>query len=149
MKEEDYDILSRLRKVSANEIVAEACLEYFNKFPENKAVFLEELVELRWRNKFVGSYRNHISLTAVPLALKIHEQLAIITFPFIERTTSRGWGTSGGTWAWAMKQYYQGGYIGTVGSCDPVNYCLRKTIELSQLGSGEISGDKVMAWRGK
>ena len=82
---------SKLLKVSLyrKEVVSQ-CLEYFKRFPDNEQWFAKELEELAWSNKFVGSYRNHISLTAVPLATKIYEQLEIITFPFIQRVACRG-----------------------------------------------------------
>ncbi len=109
--------------------------------------FKTELEQLRWSNKYSGQYRNHISLTAVPLAIKVYEQLEIITFPFIERVASRGWDTSGGTWAWSMQSVSQGRYIGNIGSGDPVKYLLRKSVRLYELeghnSNGEIGGEVI------
>ena len=119
----------------------EQCLNYFTRFPENEEWFIDELKELYWRNKYIGQYRNHISLTAVPLANKIYEQLGIITFPFIYRVACRGWDTSGGTWAWSMRTVDE---PGDIGSGDPVKYLLRKDVTLYDLGgynsNGEIGG---------
>lgn len=136
----------KLRKVCEyNDEVHAACKTYFAKFPENEEWFAGELDELYWRFKYAGEYRNHISLTAVPLAEKIHKELGIITFPYIKRVACRGWDTSGGTWAWAMQTVYQGQYVGDIGSCDPVKYLLKKSIKLYALESshGEIGGEKV------
>jgi len=120
--------------------VISACMEYFNRFPEHIEWFATHLEELHWRNKYIGEFRNHISLTAVLLANKIFEQLNIITFPFIERVACRGWGTADGTWAWAMQDVHNISF----GSADPVKYCLRKNIRLSQLDSGEICADRIV-----
>ena len=97
------DIGHKLDRVTWRKSVAEQCFDYFKRFPENEAWFIKELDELYHRNKYYGQYRNHISLTAVPLANKIYEQLDTITFPFLLRVACRGWDTSGGTWAWSMK----------------------------------------------
>ena len=120
--------------------VAEECLKYFKQHSENEKWFIGELEELRWRNKFIGQYRNHISLTAAPLAIKIYDQLELITFPFIHRVACRGWDTAGGTWAWSMKVVSGGQYTEDVGSADPVKYCLKKDVILDILDSGEIVG---------
>ena len=125
-----------------NEVLSQ-CLEYFKKFPENEQWFANELEELVWDNKFRGQFRNHISLTAVPLATKIYEQLGIITFPFIQRVACRGWDNSGGTWAWSMKSVV-GVHSNSIGSTDPVRYLLRKSVNLFELdgpiSNGEIGG---------
>ena len=132
---------SKLLKVALyRKDVVSQCLEYFNKFPDDEEWFAKELEELAWRNKFIGQFRNHISLTAVPLATKIYGQLEIITFPFIQRVACRGWDTSGGTWAWSMNTVSRGQYMGDVGSTDPVRYLLKKNVELYELSSGEIGG---------
>lgn len=126
----------KLEKVTLyNNKVFASCVEYFKRFPENEHFFAEELNKLAWRCKFIGQFRNHISLTAIPLATKIYEQLGIITFPFIQRVAGRGWDTSGGTWAWAMNTA-----IDSIGSTDPVRYLLKKNITLFELDSGEIGG---------
>ncbi|KKN59291.1 hypothetical protein LCGC14_0543900 [marine sediment metagenome] len=132
---------SKLLKVASyrQEVVSQF-LEYVHRFPENEKWFTEEFDELAWNNKFVGQFRNHISLTAVPLATKIYKQLEIITFPFIHRVACRGWDTAGGTWAWSMNCVTQGQYIGDIGSTDPVQYLLKKSINLYKLDSGEIGG---------
>jgi hypothetical protein len=137
---------NKLRKVTLyNDTVFSSCVEYFNKFPENKEYFAEQLNELAWKCKFVGQFRNHISLTAVPLATKIYEQLGIITFPFIHRVACRGWDTAGGTWAWAMDTVSGGQHMGDIGSGDPVKYLLRKKVKLYRVegynSNGEIGGE--------
>jgi hypothetical protein len=142
---------SKLIKVCQYEDkVSQACMVYFKKFPENKAWFTEQLEEQFHRFKYYGEYRNHISLTAAPLAEKIYKELNIVTFPFIIRTASRGWGTSSGTWAWAMKSVYQGVYTGDIGSCDPVKYLLKKNVKLyaAEYSFGEIGGQELKAKEG-
>jgi hypothetical protein len=146
--EVELDVQHKLLKVAWSDVVVDQCLNYFKRFPENEGWFIEELNELCWRNKYIGSYRNHISLTAVPLANKIYEQLGLITFPFIQRVASRGWDTSGGTWAWSMKTVSGGICVNDIGSCDPVEYLLRKTVKLyaseswgNFVGNGEIGGE--------
>ncbi len=129
-----------LRVASYRKEVVSQCLDYFSRFPENEQWFAREFEELAWRNKFVGQFRNHISLTAIPLATKIYEQLEIITFPFIHRVAGRGWDTAGGTWAWSMATAHNGQHMGSIGSTDPVKYLLKKSIVLYQLDSGEIGG---------
>lgn len=144
--ETELDIQHKLRRVAFDNSVAEFCLAYFKRFPENETWFITELNELYWRNKYIGQYRNHISLTAIPLANKIYEQLGIITFPFIHRVTCRGWDTAGGTWAWSMQAVGRGQYSGDIGSCDPVKYLLKKNIKLYELeganSNGEIGGEE-------
>ena len=130
-----------LRVALYRQEVVSKCLEYFNRFPENKEWFSEEFAELAWANKFVGQFRNHISLTAVPLANKIYAQLEVIAFPFIHRVACRGWDTSGGTWAWSMKTVSKGQFLGDIGSTDPVRYLLKKSVELYELSNGEIGGE--------
>ena len=140
---------SKLFKVALyRKEVASQCLEYFNRFPENEQWFSEKFEELAWDNKFRGQFRNHISLTAVPLATKIYGQLEIVTFPFIHRVASRGWDTSGGTWAWSMSAVSKGQFIGDIGSTDPVRYLLKKNVELYELegynSNGEIGGQAIL-----
>ncbi len=135
---------TKLRKVTMyREEVFSACIEYFRRFPDNEQFFAEEVNELAWDNKFRGRFRNHISLTAVPLATKIYEQLGIITFPFIHRVAGRGWDTSGGTWAWSMKSVCNG-HSSDIGSTDPVRYLLKKKVVLYEAegrnSNGEIGG---------
>lgn len=137
-----------LRRVTNwNDGVFEQCLAYFKQFPENEEWFDDVLKELAWRNKFIGKFRNHISLTAVPLATKIYDQLGIITFPFIQRVACRGWDTSGGTWAWSMQTVFKNQYTQEIGSVDPVRYLLRKDVKLYSIdgynSNGEIGGGKV------
>ena len=141
--ETEVDIRWRLRRAADyNDNVIESCIAYFNRFPEHEEWFTKELADLCWRNKFVGAYRNHISLTAVPLANKIYEQLGIIAFPFIQRVACRGWDTSGGTWAWSMDTTTGQ----DIGSTDPVRYLLKKRVKLFQLdgpnSNGEIGGQE-------
>ena len=138
---------AKLRKVTyCRKEVFPACMEYFRRFPENEQWFASELEELAWKCKFVGQFRNHISLTAVPLATKIYEQLEIITFPFIHRVAGRGWDTSGGTWAWSMATVSNGQNMGDIGSTDPVKYLLKKSVTLFELSghnsNGEIGGQR-------
>ena len=132
----------KLQKVTLhrNDVFCQ-CLVYFEQFPENEEWFNSELTDLAWRNKFVGEFRNHISLTAVPLATKIYKQLNIITFPFIQRIACRGWDTSGGTWAWAMDTVSDGQERSNTGSADSPKYLLRKKVKLYLLESLEIVGD--------
>lgn len=141
----ELEIRHKLNRVTWQDSVLEQCLEYFKRFPDSEEWFIEKLKELHWRNKYIGGYRNHISLTAVPLATKVYEQLGIITFPFIHRVASRGWGTSGGTWAWSMDCVSEGQHIGDIGSTDPVKYLLRKPVMLYELSgynsNGEIGGE--------
>lgn len=126
-----------------NSLVVADCIKYFAKFPGCEGSFTEELDELRWRNKFVGSFKNHISLNAVPLAEKIYEQLNIITFPFIERVACKGWSTAEGTWAWSMETFTtDGNKVRTVGSADSPRFLLGKKIKLDICDSGEIVGGK-------
>ena len=137
--------MDKLEKVALyNDKTVKLCLEYFDRFPDNKDWFESELKELTWRNKFLGQFRNHISLTAVPLAVKIYDQLEIITFPLIERVACRDWDTSGGTWAWSMKSVSDGVFMGDIGSTDPVRYLLKKDIILYELEktNGEIGGER-------
>jgi len=135
----ELEIEYKLARVTWDKTVAKECLDYFKRFPENEEWFIHELNELYWRNKYIGSYRNHISLTAIPLANKIYEQLEIVTFPFIQRVACRGWDTAGGTWAWPMSTLHS-----DIGSSDPVKYLLKKTVKLEMLegiaGHGEICG---------
>ena len=135
----ELDVNHKLSKVVWRDSVREQCLNYFKRFPENEEWFINELRELYWCNKYIGQYRNHISLTAIPLANKIYEQLGMITFPFIHRVACRGWDTSGGTWAWSMQTY-----SGSIGSGDPVNYLLKKGVTLYAAdgynSNGEIGG---------
>ncbi len=136
---------AKLRKVTLyREEVCSVCMEYFKRFPENGQWFASELDELAWSCKFKGEFRNHISLTAVPLATKLYEQLGLITFPFIHRVACRGWDTSGGTWAWSMATVSNGQNMGDIGSTDPVKYLLKKSITLYELSgyhsNGEIGG---------
>lgn len=64
--------------------VVEQFLEYVNKFPQNAEVFVELFEELAWDNKYGGRYRNHLSLTAVPLATKIYDQYKEAVEPLIK-----------------------------------------------------------------
>lgn len=140
----ELDIRHKLDRVAWNATVGEQCLEYFKQFPENEEWFIKQLADLHWSNKYRGQFRNHISLTAIPLATKIYKQLEIITFPFIERVACRGWDTAGGTWAWSMQSVSQGQHIRNIGSGDPVKYLLRKRVTLFELegynSNGEIGG---------
>lgn len=129
---------SQLRKVAEyRREVYEPFTAFINRFPDDMEWFAQKFDDLAWRYKFIGSYRNHISLTAVPLAEKIYTQMNIVVFPFIHRVACRGWDTAGGTWAWAMDTR-----IDSVGSADPVKYLLKKNIKLHLLDSGEIVGQK-------
>lgn len=119
------------------------CFDFYNRLnDEQQNWFNEQLEELFRRFKYCGVTRNHISPASIKLAIKIFDELNILCFPNIQIGTRRGWDTSGGTWAWYMEKFP----IGTIGSCDPSSFCIKKHVKLScsdqNILHHEISGDQ-------
>ena len=140
----DYEFQRKLDRVcNYNKDVSKSVIDYFKQFPEYEAVFLERFERLAWSNKHIGSFRNHISLNAVPLAQKIYKELQLVTFPFIKFSPCRGWDTAGGTWSWSMEVYTEQHYRTTIGGTESPKQLLRKCVYLWQLDSGEIGSDKI------